>query len=247
VVVSQTLQNVSASAVAGQIAQPGIQQGLDPYSAVGPDPSDPTNFGLVPGHEYDIQWPAYNGSRGGCPGTPDACFVKPTCSGETLAAKQEVVAQWGASINGYWGSNSNSTISAEVLDGIQLQPAVVGSDITMSTGNKNAEATALDTRVNQDNDLTDNNPTSYQNNATHNGRRLIALPIVTPVVVGGNPDGYVLGYGSFLLESNGSPSNYYAAGNGNDPFCAVYAGPYCQSCTGTGGGNAGYYKIKLVQ
>jgi Flp pilus assembly protein TadG len=248
VVVSQTLQNVSATAVAGQIAQPGIQQGLDPYSAVGPDPADPTNFGLVPGHEYDIQWPAYNGSRGGCGvANPDACFVKPTCSGESLAAKQEVVQQWGASINGYWGSNSNSTISAEVLNEIQLQPAAVGSDITMSNGNKNAEASALDTRTNQDNNLTDNNPTAYQNSATHNGRRLIALPIVTPVVAGGNAAGLVLGYGSFLLESNGSPSNYYTAGNGNDPFCAIYAGPYCQGCTGTGGGNAGYYKIKLVQ
>ena len=248
VVVSQTLQNVSASAVAGQIAQPGIQQGLGPYSAVGPNPADPTNFGLVPGQEYDIQWPAYNGSRGGCSvSTPDACFVQPTCSGESTAAKQEVVQQWGASINGYWGSNSNSTIDQEVLNAIQLQPAAVGSDITMSTGNKNAEATALDTRVNQDNNLTDNNPTAYQNSSTHNGRRLIALPILTPVVVAGSADGYVLGYGSFLLESNGSPSNYYTAGNGNDAFCAIYAGPYCQGCTGTGGGNAGYYKIKLVQ
>jgi Flp pilus assembly protein TadG len=248
VVVSQQLQNVQAMAVGGQIAQPGIQQGLDPYSAVGPDPTDTTNFGLVPGQQYDIQWPAYNGSRGGCsPSNPDACFVKPTCSGESAAAKQEVVTQWGASINGYWGSNSNSTISAEVLNEIQLQPAAVGSDISMSTGNKNAEASALDTRVNQDNDLTDNDPTSYQNNVTDNGRRRIALPIVTPTVSGGSAAGYVLGYGSFLLISNGNPSNYYTAGNGNDPFCAVYAGPYCQGCTGTGGGSVGYYKIKLVQ
>ena len=135
VVVSQQLQNVQAAAVGGQIAQPGIQQGLDPYSAVGPDPADTTNFGLVPGQQYDIQWPAYNGSRAGCgPANPDACFVKPTCSGESAAAKQEVVTQWGASINGYWGSNSNSTISAEVLNEIQLQPASVGSDISMSTG-----------------------------------------------------------------------------------------------------------------
>jgi hypothetical protein len=101
--------------------------------------------------------------------------------------------------------------------------------------------------VNQDNDLTDNDPTSYLANTNHNGRRLIGLPILTPVVVGGSADGYVLGYGSFLLISNGNPSNYYTAGTGNDPFCAVYAGPYCQGCTGTGGGGAGYYKIKLVQ
>ena len=62
-------------------------------------------------------------------------------------------------------------------------------------------------------------------------------------------EGYVLGYGNFLLISNThSPSNYYAAGNGNDPFCAVYAGPYTQGGTDPGGnGVAGYYNVKLVQ
>ena len=160
---------------------------------------------------------------------------------------QEVVQQWGASTSGYWGSNSNSTIDQEVLNEIQMMPVSVGGDVFMANGNKKAEALALDTRVNQDNDLTDNAPTDYLNNSVHNGRRLIALPIVTPVTVGGVANGYVLGYGAFLLISNGNPSNYYASGTGNNPYCAVYAGPYCQGCTGTGGGSAGYYKLKLVQ
>jgi hypothetical protein len=248
VIVSQQLQNVSARAVAGQIAQPGIQQGLDPYSVVGPNPSDP-NFGLVVGQQYDIQWPQYNGSRGGCgPSNPAQCFVQPPCSGESTTSMQEVVQNWGASINGYWGSNSNSTIDQEVLDEVQLQAVQTGGDIVMSTGNKNAEAVALDTRVNEDGDIPDNGVDAYQQNLLHNGRRLIALPIVTPVVVGGVAEGYVLGYGSFLLISNShNPSDYYTSGNGNDPFCAIYAGAYQQGGTGTGGGNAGYFKVKLVQ
>jgi Flp pilus assembly protein TadG len=247
VVVPQQVQTVKASSIAGQIAYTGnFPQGLGPFSAVGPDPTDP-NFGLVPGQQYDIQWPAYNGSRGGCsPSTPANCFVKPTCSGESTAAMTEVVTEWGASVNGYWGDNANHTIDQEVLDLTQLQAVSVGTDIPMTAGNKNAEATALDTRVNEDGNLTDNTPSAYLASSTKNLRRLIALPILTPTVVDGNTDGYVLGYGSFLLMSNGSPSNYYASGNGNDPFCAVYVGGYTQGGT-NGGGSAGYFKVKLVQ
>jgi hypothetical protein len=74
------------------------------------------------------------------------------------------------------------------------------------------------------------------------------LPVVTATNVGGTAEGYVLGYGAFLLLSNGNPSNQYSAGNGNDPFCAVYAGPYTQGGSNSGGtGTAGYYKVKLVQ
>jgi Flp pilus assembly protein TadG len=249
VVVSQQSQNVNSLGVGGQIPYGGaLPQGLGPFSAVGPDPTDPTgNFGLIPGGQYDIQWPAYNGSRAGCgPGNPDKCFVRPTCADESKKSKQEVVAQWGASVNGYWGSNNNRTIDQEVLDVIQLQSVDIGSDIVMTNGNKNAEATALDTRVNEDGDIIDNTATAYFTSDTKNLRRLIALPIVTPVLVGGVAEGYVLQYGSFLLLSNGSPSNYYASGSGNDPFCAVYVGGYTQGGS-SGSGKAGYYQAKLVQ
>ena len=247
VVVPQQVQNVGSLSVAGQIQYNGnFPVGLGPFTAVGPNPNDP-NFGLVPGQQYDIQWPAYNGSRGGCgPSNPDHCFVKPPCSGESQTAMSEVVNQWGASINGYWGSNSNSTIDQEVLDVQQLQAVSAGSDITMSTGNKNAIATALDTRVNEDGDLLDNTPSTYLASSTANLRRLLAVPVVTPTVVNGSAVGYVLGYAAFLLMSNGNPSNYYAAGSGNDPFCAVYVGGYTLGGT-SGSGSAGFYQVKLVQ
>jgi len=245
VVVSQQLQNVNSMAVGGQI--PGTAS-VGPFTAVGPVPGD-SNFGLVVGQQYDIQWPAYNGSRAGCStANPDACFVKPTCSGESQTAKSEVVQQWGASVNGYWGSNSNSTINQEVLDVIEQQQFQPGVDITMSSGNKAAEAVALDTRVNEDGDVIDNVPADYQSSSTHNGRRLIGLPVVTPTTDASGAAGYVLGYGSFLLISNNNPSNYYASGNGNDPFCAIYVGGYLQGGSGPGGSDtAGYFKVKLVQ
>jgi len=247
VVVSLQVQNVNSLSVAGQIAFNGsIAQGLGPLSAVGPVPSDP-NFGLVVGQQYDIQWPQYNGSRGGCsPASPDKCFVKSPCSGESQAAMGEVVSQWGASINGYWGSNSASTIAGEILDTQQLQAVSVGQDINMSNGNKNVEGLDLDTRVNQDGDVVDNTPSDYLASSTKNFRRVIGLPVVTPTTVGGTAEGLVLGYGSFLLISNGDPSNYYAAGTGNDPFCAVYMGAYTQNGA-SGGTSAGFFKVRLVQ
>src|SRR5215472_1538181 len=247
VVVSLQVQNVNSLSVAGQVAFNGsIPQGLGPLSAVGPTPGDP-NFGLVVGQQYDIQWPAYNGSRANCsPASPDKCFVKPTCSNESQAAMGEVVSQWGASVNGYWGSQSSSDIGGEILDTQQLQAVSVGQDITMSSGNKNVEALDLDTRVNQDGDLVDNTPSDYLASTTKNFRRVIGLPVVSPTTVGGTPEGLVLGYGSFLLMTNGNPSNYYAAGTGNDPFCAVYMGAYTQGGA-SGSGSAGFFKVKLVQ
>src|SRR5689334_21322059 len=82
VVVSQKIQDVNSSAIAGQIAQTTVPRGLGPFSAVSTNTTDP-NFGLIVGNQYDIQWPAYNGSRAGCsPSTPDNCFVKPACGGD---------------------------------------------------------------------------------------------------------------------------------------------------------------------
>ena len=249
VIAGQYTQNVSSVGIAAQIAQTSFSRGLAPYTVVGSDPSSPA-FGLAVGDQYDIQWPQYNGTRAGCgPGNPDKCFVSPPCSGDPKAARSAVTQYWGASINGYWGSNSNSVINQEVLDVIQLQSVSVGDSITLSTGDKNSEAKALDLRVNEDQDILDNTVDSYINSSNHNGRRLVALPVVNPTSSGT----FVLGYGGFLLLSNSTakspgPSTLYASGNGNDPFCAIYIGPYTQGSIGPGGSTqTGYFKVMLVQ
>jgi hypothetical protein len=211
---------------------------------------------------YDIKWPQYNGTRNGCSAaTPLNCFnpnAQP-CAGDSLTAESEVVANWGAQssgTDGYWGSNSGNVIYQEVLDAIQLQPVSIGGDITtMTSGTKSAQASALDTRVNEDGDVTDNVYADYHNNAAHNERRIIALPIVQPITVSGStaPASLVLGYGQFLLLSDasaGGTSNYYGSGGGSaKPFCAIYAaGGYCQDCkNGSGSQTTGYFTVKLVQ
>jgi Flp pilus assembly protein TadG len=243
-VVHLTAMNVASKAVAAQIGITSIGRGVGPLSAVAPNPSAP-DFGLVVGNEYDIQWPAYNGTRAGCStSNPDKCFVQPTCSGEPTSSKSAVVQYWGASVNGYWGDNSNSVINQEVLDLLQTQPLTVGQTVDMSSGNKAAEATALDSRVNQDTDTIDNTVPAYVSNPNRNGRRLIPLPVLSPTASGT----YVVGFAAFLLETNGTPSNYYRSVGGNDAFCAIYAGPYVQGGTNPGASSStGSYRVALVQ
>ena len=248
VFVSQTTQNVASSATAAQVAITSFPRGLAPYSAVSTNTTGP-NFGLVVGSSYDIQWPQYNSTRHGCgPSDPDACFVSPTCSGDTLASKVAVVTNWGANTSGYWGSSSNSSIEQEILDVIQLQAVDVGTNIepVLSNGTKAAEAGYLDERASQDVNTTDNTVAAYLA-AAHNGRRLIPVPIVDPA---DSTHTNVIGYGQFLLLANGpGASNYYThTTNGNDPFCAIYAGPYVIGSTSPGaGGSSGASRVKLVQ
>jgi hypothetical protein len=234
---AQFTQTVNTYGIAAQVQQTAFSRGLDPYTAVSTNTTGP-NFGLVIGNQYDIQWPAYNGTK----------FVSKPCSGDSTASKKAVQDNWGASLNGYWGDNASSTIYAEVLDEIQLHPITIGENIApiLSSGNKNAQAKALDTRVQQDGDYTDQSSyTDYFANPYHNGRRLIALPIVDPT---SPTTTTVLGYASFLLISDGtSASNYYESGTGNDPFCAVYVGAYVQGSTNSGAAGGGAYRVGLVQ
>jgi hypothetical protein len=254
ILVTQTSQNVTSTATAGQIPITSFPKGLAPYTAVSTVNVGP-NFGLVVGNSYNIQWPNYNATRHGCGVMdPDACFVSPPCTGDSLASRVAVVTNWGASISGYWGSSSNSTIEQEILDVIQLQAVDVGTNIepVLTAGNKASEAGYLDERASQDVNTTDNTvgtPTTsgtYLGNL-HNGRRLLPIPIVDPT----DPTHTtVIGYGQFLLLANGpGTSNYYTRNtNGNDPFCAIYAGPYNIGSISPGaGGSTGATRVKLVQ
>ena len=163
VVVAQTTTNVASSATAAQVALTSVPRGLAPYTAVSTNTTGP-NFGLIVGNSYDIHWPQFNSHRNGCdPLTPDACFNPPACSGDTAASKAAVVANWGSSNSGFWGSNSNSVITQEVLDLIQIQQLAVGTNIDplLTNGTKQSEAKILDQRVSEDVDTTDNTVSAY--------------------------------------------------------------------------------------
>jgi Flp pilus assembly protein TadG len=247
-VVAQTSQNVVSSATAGQIDITSFPRGLAPYTAVSTNTTGP-NFGFTVGNSYDIQWPQYNSTRAGCSVTnPDKCFNSEPCSGETKPSKAAVVSAWGASMSGYWGSSSNSAIQQEILDLIQVQAVSLGTNIqpVLSNGTKSSEAGYLDQRASQDTNTTDNTVSAYLT-STHNGRRLISAPIVDPI---DSTQTNVVGYGQFLLLANGpGTSNYYVkTTNGNDPFCAIYAGSYNIGSSNPGVGiSTGASRVKLVQ
>ena len=250
-VVAQNTFNLVSSAEAGQIAITSFKRGVAPYTAVSTNTTGPS-FGLVVGNSYDIQWPQYNNTRAHCgtilPNTPDKCFNSPPCPGDGAATLAAVVSNWAASVDGYWGGGSNSQIAAEILDLVQLEPVAVGTNIfpLLSNGNKASEAGYLDQRANQDADTADGTLAAYLDNSVHNGRRLIPVAIVDPVDPAHT---YVSGYGMFLLLTNASPSDYYVKKtNGNDPYCAVYAGPYNIGGIGPGaGGTTGASAVRLVQ
>ena len=239
---------VVSAATAGQIAVSSLRQGVAPYTAVSTNPTGPA-FGFIAGNSYDIQWPNYNGSKAGCgPANPDKCFNSPPCSGDPLASKVAVVTNWGAKFSGYWGGSANSDIAAEIMDAIQLSPVAVGTNMypLLTAGNKASEAGYLDQRASQDTDTSSNTYSSYLASTTRNGRRLIAVTIVDPVDAATTT---VTGFGQFLLMANGSPSSYYTKNtNGNDPYCAIYMGPYNIGSTGPGaGGTTGASIARLIQ
>jgi hypothetical protein len=247
-VTGQSTFAVTATGVAGQVAIPTLGQGLSPYTAVSTSAIAP-NFGLVVGNSYTIHWPTYNGNRSGCgPADPSKCFNSPPCPSDPTASMLAVVNDWGSQYHGYWGSNSNSVIASEVIDGIQTAQLAVGNNIDplLTAGNKQSEAGVLDQRVSEDTNTSDNTPSAYLASNTHNGRRLLPVAIVDPI---DSTHTTVIGFGVFLLQANGSPSNYYKKNtNGNSPYCAYYVGSYNIGGSDAGvGSSTGASTVKLVQ
>jgi Flp pilus assembly protein TadG len=241
-IVNQNSQNVVSLAVAGQVPETGFGRGVGPFTAVAPD-RGATNFGFTVGDDYTIQWPQYNSTRAGCPANLERCFVRDPCDDDPDSTLSSVVTNWGSSTNGYWGYQSASDVRSLVLDLIQATPLNIGQFIPMSNGNMAVEGVALDQRANQDLDTVNNIVADYVANPLHNGRRLLPLPVVVPAP---NATAEVIGFAAFLLRTNGTPSNYYTHGGGNEAFCAIYAGPYVQGSVNPGTGGVGSYRIKLV-
>src|SRR6266478_1971866 len=156
VITGSLTQNVYSVSIAAQIPITSFTRGLAPYTVVSPTPAA-ANFGLVLGQQYDIQWPNQNATD----------FIKSPCSGDVLRPDviDAVKANWGSSTSGYWGANASSVIYQEVLDNTQVAQITIGENIfsILTPGNKNTQATALDTRVQEDGDYINNSLSSYLN------------------------------------------------------------------------------------
>lgn len=247
-VANRYVQQVESVAAAGQVPVSSFGVGLAPYTLVSTDTAGP-DFGLVPGNEYTIQWPQFSGNRHGCsPGNPGRCFNSPPCRDDPNSSLWAVADKWSSSNNGYWGFQSNADITRAMLNGLQTQALSVGQnmDSILTNGNKASQAMVLDDRVNQDNDRLSATPGAYQSSTTHNGRRILLVPVVQPV---SSNTTTVLGFAAVLLYANGSPSNFYRnSGTGNDPYCAIYMGPYVVGSPNAGAATSGTgaYRTRLV-
>ncbi len=198
--------------------------------------------------------------------TPGPCPGDVALDGGNANPMQEVAGNWGASTNGYWGSSSTSTINQYILDTKQLQSVAIGDDLApyFANGDKQGTAKILDDRVNQDVVNYDISGTGgsgpqkladYLANTDHNGRRLMPVPMVFPNSTGSQ----VVGYGLYLLMTNVSStgtSDFYekgdggitSKGQGNDPYCAIYAGPWSLGSTNGGvSSSGGGGRVRLVQ
>jgi Flp pilus assembly protein TadG len=250
-------QTVNSQAIAGQIDVTTIGIGLSPYSGVSTNTTGP-NFGMVVGGEYSIQWAHFTGNGNGCSAAhPEKCFQGNGLCGNAIGGDTDngaawaVASNWSSSFSGYWGATSNSVIEAYTLGSAQLEAISVSPPTNiypvLTTGQKNSEGGWLDWKVNHDTDSTDTTWADYSTalaNGTANGQRLLTVPVLDPVDA---TTTNAIGYAQFMLETNHTPSDNYTKLNGNQAWCAIYAGPLdLGSVTPGVGGSSGAAVTKLV-
>ena len=221
--------NVAASSVAAQALITQYPQGLLPFSPIGHS-STPDNFGLTPGVQFTLRYPA-----------PQNNVEMRVCAGDV---GQAYIDQLPSEDRGFWGSTSSAELRGEILNTEQTQPILIGDPVPMVGGNKNTEANALATRVMEDSDYTSTTYADYIAAGRGNGRRIIGVPINS-----GPPDFIAVGVGAFFLLT----ADVYNAVGGNDPICSEYIGPYVQGSRYQGAGataatgNTGGYIVRLIQ
>lgn len=226
VLTGTTSAKVQATATAQQVAPTKWNEGLFPFSPIafdGPNGGNntaATNWGFIAGDQYTMRYAANGKSEcAGDSGDPD--HVK------------------NGSARGFWGDNSASVLGQQVLGDLQEESLTIGEVLPGVGGAKTSVASDIVDRVDQDGDTSDDDYSDYLANSTHNGRRVVMMPIQSEV------DGTVLAFEPFLLMDDGS---YGHTGNSN--WCAIFIGT--SNVANSQGGPAasstpGAYVVQLVQ
>lgn len=212
-------QNVSASAIAGQVLQSSLGDGLAPFSPDAHDALD-LNFGFTPGQLYTLRWaPPGHRSQGGssCPGDVGYNPDDPNNRGYIDVGQ----------------GNGNSGLRDAVVNNTYSlpNPLEVGSLIDDVSGQKSV-TDAVNERFNQDSDVAAASFASYHGN----GRRLYTVAVNT-----GDPP-HVAGFALFFLQPSPCGTDQNVA-----PCCAEYVGAAVLGSLHKGAGNPGLYAVQLVQ
>jgi hypothetical protein len=222
VVTPITTTPINAMSVAAQMPDTTLYAGGFPFSPqafAGSSLANPT-YGFTVGTQYTIRYPDN--------------VAKPVCTGD------QGFHTGFSPTRGYWGDNSASVIRQRIVDDYQSGATVtIGQSINITGGAKTSEATFVDERAAQDGDVTSTSLAAYEANSSHNGRRLVNMPITDYT------SGIALGYGMFLLLP---PGNY--GHTGNSAWCAIYVGPGLEAGTDISGAaspGSGLSHVRLVQ
>lgn len=247
--------SVSAQAVAGQVSKTVWKQGVFPFSPfaqlfalsasghaaycsnpISTGCMDSTT-GLIVGQEYTLRWPSNPSLGNGSGGNNSNMCLGDKAGGQTMI---DMANQAGGSERGYIEDTASSVMRQTIVDDYQSVSRTVGDLVTMTGGAKQTELDALNARIAQDTNTTDNTRDAYYRNP-HNNRRIVAALINNGVLVNGNQF-TAIQMGGFLLKTTGLYGN-----GGNQSWCAIYLGPYCQGCKGMPGGSSGGFVIRLLQ
>lgn len=210
-----------AQSAAAQVPKTRFSEGSFPFSPMVHNASD-ADFGFTRGQEYTIRWAASPKLNKGN-----------VCSGDASDLWVSQAEAGGGSERGYIEEHSAAVIRKAVEGDYQTRPLAIGDTVDMTGGAKQTVLSALKNRIAQDTDTTAANYASY----TGNGRRLVVVPVNT-----WHPNYTVVGFAAFLLLT----ADDYLKG-GNEPWCAVYLGPWVQGANNHGAGDAGAYVVRLVQ
>jgi Flp pilus assembly protein TadG len=230
IVTNDTIAQVQAEAVAGQVEKTQFTNGVFPFSPFAHNANDP-NFGFSPGTLYTLLWPNnMNQHANICPGDEGVQHV--------LDMKE----QSGPNIQGYIDSNSAAAIRNAIVKSEQSGGRVytVGDPIFMSNGNKQSMDRAMQDRVRQDTDTTSATYADYLANYENtNGRRLV----IVPVNEGPATNFRLAGFGLFFLRTAEHYDN-----RPRDSYCAEYVGSAVLGSNHRGAdSHGGAFAVRLVR
>ncbi|HET8550572.1 MAG TPA: pilus assembly protein TadG-related protein [Bryobacteraceae bacterium] len=245
---------VAAQAIGAQTPVTTFRQGLFPFSPFGhlfeigtpgaPPCGSPMTqgcrdqvSGLIVGNEYTLRWPSNPSLGNGNNGSGSNMCSGDRASGQTII---DIANSAGASERGFIENTAASVSRETVVNDYQSITRSVGDLVTMTGGAMQTIYDALQERILQDTNQAATNASAYFG-APHNNRRVVACLINDGTVVNGNQFRSIE-VGAFLLL----PGATYGSG-GNQAWCAVYLGPYCQGCLGSAAGSSGAYVVRLLQ
>lgn len=268
VLVGSTVSDIAAYAVAGRSFESQLVEGLAPFAPIqlpkletvctpaeligcSFDPDD--KFGMVKGQWYTIRWLAGN--------LDPVTDLPKFCPGDKCPCMLKLANLSGADSAGYAMYQGARDIRDAIVGTPPIgTPLSEGSTLTLQNGQMATEMNALDTRVNQDSDITSNHydagwdgypgQAKTVNSYAGNGRRIIITPVQSAAgAMTSDKINTVVGFAGFFLGP-GIPQTYKSGHMSTVGACGQYLGSFTIGVPGSGGtgpGGPGAQTLRLYR